>query len=29
MIDGKFQVTQLAQMRKLSNMKTLGELTAI
>lgn len=29
MIDGKFQETQLTRMRKLSNMKTLGELAAI
>lgn len=29
MIDGKFQVTQLARMKKLSNVKTLGELTVI
>jgi hypothetical protein len=28
MIDGKFQVTQLIRMRKLSNVKTSGELTA-
>lgn len=29
MIDGKFEVTQLTRVRKLSNMKTLDELTAI